>query len=156
MESIKTIYKIGHGPSSSHTIGPTIAARLFKKRFPSADAFKVTLYGSLALTGKGHMTDAAIKESFAPTKAEVAFNPKETHIEHPNTMDLIAFKDNKEIGRNRVYSIGGGSISIQGEGDPFASDQVYPHNHFSEIKEYCLANKLTLLQYIEKFEPKDT
>jgi L-serine dehydratase len=156
MESIRTIYKIGNGPSSSHTIGPSIATRLFKKRFPSADGFKVTLYGSLALTGKGHMTDVAIKESFKPIKTEVVFDPKDTRIEHPNTMDFVAFKNNKEIGCARIYSIGGGSISIQGEGDPFASVQVYPHSHFSEIKEYCLANQLTLLQYIEKFEPKDT
>ena len=74
MNSIKDIYKIGHGPSSSHTMGPAKASKIFKDRYPNADFIKVELFGSLALTGKGHLTDKAIIDEFYPTKVEVKFN----------------------------------------------------------------------------------
>jgi L-serine dehydratase len=71
MESIKTLYKIGHGPSSSHTMGPANAAKYFKNLYPYADEFTITLYGSLALTGKGHLTDQAILQTLAPLKTNI-------------------------------------------------------------------------------------
>jgi L-serine dehydratase len=88
MYSVKQMFKIGNGPSSSHTIGPSSACRIFKKRFPQADFFKCTLYGSLALTGKGHFTDLAIINTFKPIKSEVNFDILNKDIEHINTMDL--------------------------------------------------------------------
>jgi L-serine dehydratase len=156
MESLSIVYKIGHGPSSSHTIGPTIAAKLFKTRFSEADEIKVTLYGSLALTGKGHMTDVAIKKSLLPIASEIIFNALDKDIEHPNTMDFVAYKDKKVIGKNRIFSVGGGNIKIKGEKDNTESSNVYKENTFDEIKAYCLKHNLTLIQYIEKFEPKET
>jgi L-serine dehydratase len=136
MESLSIIYKIGHGPSSSHTIGPTIAAKLFKKRFPNADEVKVTLYGSLALTGRGHMTDVAIKKSLLPMGSEIIFNALNKRIEHPNTMDFVAYKDKKIIGKNRIFSVGGGNIRIKGEKDNSETANVYKENTFDEIKAY--------------------
>ncbi|MBE6537570.1 MAG: hypothetical protein E7673_06430, partial [Ruminococcaceae bacterium] len=116
MESIRSLYKIGRGPSSSHTMGPERACKIAKERYPEADSFTVTLFGSLALTGIGHGTDRIVKETLAPTPCEIIID-KETHTPiHPNTMDIEAKLGNKTLGRIRVFSIGGGSIEIEGEG----------------------------------------
>ena len=90
MESIKEMYKIGNGPSSSHTMGPAKAASIFKERNPSAAAFHVTLYGSLAATGKGHLTDKAIIESFSPVPVEISWKATESIPPHPNGMKFQA------------------------------------------------------------------
>ncbi len=74
MESLKELYRIGRGPSSSHTMGPGLAALRFKDRFKDADRFAVTLFGSLSKTGKGHLTDQAIKDALAPLPAEIIFD----------------------------------------------------------------------------------
>ena len=95
MKSIKSVYKIGNGPSSSHTVGPYHAAQVFGARYPQADAFRVTLYGSLAFTGEGHGTGKAIKAGLPGT--EVVFNREETDLPHPNTMLFEAFKDDPEV-----------------------------------------------------------
>ena len=113
MKSIKSVYKIGNGPSSSHTVGPYHAASIFRARYPQADAFQVTLFGSLAFTGEGHGTGKAILSGLPD--AEIIYNREETDLPHPNTMLFVAYKDGKEIGRNRIFSIGGGSIRIEGE-----------------------------------------
>jgi L-serine dehydratase len=102
------------------------------------------------------MTDVAIKNSLLPIASIITFNGLTKKIEHPNTMDFIAYKKNKVIGKNRIYSVGGGSIKIKGEGNPFVSTEVYKHNTFDEIKAYCIKNNLTLIEYIKKFEPKET
>mgnify|MGYP003246533319 CR=1 FL=1 len=112
MTSIKSIYKTGRGPSSSHTIGPERACRIFLQRHPEADAFKVFLYGSLACTGKGHGTDEVIKKTFAPLSVEIIFDTQKSDLPHPNTMDLYAYKAGKVCGSARVVSIGGGNISF--------------------------------------------
>ena len=108
MTSIKEIYKIGRGPSSSHTIGPERACKIFKEHNPNADKFKVILFGSLAKTGEGHGTDTVIKKTFAPTCCEIEFNMTEDNLPHPNTMTLIALCGDEEIARTRVFSVGGG------------------------------------------------
>ena len=110
MRTIRDVYKIGHGPSSSHTMGPARAARMFREAFPEADAFSVTLYGSLALTGKGHGTDRAILREFAPLPCEISFDSETSPLPHPNTLDLTASKNGKELGRWRMLSIGGGAF----------------------------------------------
>ena len=115
MKSIKEIYKIGCGPSSSHTIGPERAAKLFLESNRNADSFKVILYGSLALTGKGHRTDYVIEKTFAPYKTEIVFDSKKTNIPHPNTMEFYAYKDGNEISRLCVLSTGGGMIEVYGD-----------------------------------------
>lgn len=88
MQSLKELYRIGRGPSSSHTIGPERAARIMKARYPAAEKFAVTLYGSLALTGKGHGTDAVLKKTFEPAACEVIFDGKTPTPVHPNTLDI--------------------------------------------------------------------
>ena len=95
MKSLTNLYRIGRGPSSSHTIGPERAAKFFKGKHPEADGFSVTLYGSLAKTGKGHMTDAVLRQTFAPVPSEIIFDTDtdETGFYHPNAMDMHAFKD---------------------------------------------------------------
>ena len=149
MKSIKGVYKIGNGPSSSHTVGPYHAAQIFGERYPEADAYKVTLYGSLAFTGEGHGTGKAIKTGLPG--AEVIFNREEKDLPHPNTMLFQAFKDGKEIGRNRIFSIGGGSIRIAGE----ISDEeieIYPQKYFSEILTLCKERGIGLAQFIYRIE----
>ena len=110
MKSIRTIYKYGCGPSSSHTVGPTIAAKIIKKYYPQADNFEVVLYGSLALTGKGHMTDKAILSILK--NAKIIFDLESKDLPHPNTMVFKMIKDNEIIAQRTVLSIGGGEIKI--------------------------------------------
>lgn len=95
MQSIKTIYKIGPGPSSSHTFGPMMASKYINEQYPEATNFKITLFGSLALTGKGHLTDKIILKTLGTSKCEIIFDMK-TPVEHPNTMIIEVFdKDTK-------------------------------------------------------------
>lgn len=153
MNSLKHLYRIGRGPSSSHTMGPETAAKLAKKHWPDADGFSVTLYGSLALTGRGHMTDTVIMQTLAPVPSEIIFDLKtpESGLEHPNTLEIRAFKAGREAGRMRVKSVGGGSIRV--EGVPYVpAHRFYSEQSFSEIAEYCCKNDLRLWQYVEEKE----
>ena len=115
METIKTIYKIGYGPSSSHTMGPGYAAIKFLNKHHDADRFKVELYGSLALTGKGHMTDVIIKKILGDSKTDVIFNFDKVFPYHPNAMKFQAIKDGTIIDDWLVYSVGGGDLREEGE-----------------------------------------
>ena len=116
MKSVRTIYKMGMGPSSSHTMGPAFAAKTFKDTHPEADRFTVILYGSLAKTGKGHGTDRAIIQALEPIPAEIVFHCDDSMtLVHPNTMELIALDAaGCETGRMQVLSVGGGDIEIVG------------------------------------------
>ena len=143
MKSIRELYKIGKGPSSSHTMGPERAANLFKKTYPQADAFRVILYGSLSKTGIGHGTDRVLQEVLSPLPSEIVFSKEDLADSHPNTMDFIALKDGKEIGSLRVESIGGGDIRFPGQSES-DSPEVYPENSFAEIADFCK------WRYIEK------
>ncbi|MDD4292121.1 MAG: L-serine ammonia-lyase, iron-sulfur-dependent, subunit alpha [Clostridia bacterium] len=149
MKSIREIYKTGRGPSSSHTMGPERAAKLFAEAFPTADRFAVTLYGSLATTGKGHGTDVVLKKTL-PAPTEVEFDVT-TQVAHPNTMDLYALKDGERLGKWRVRSVGGGDIKILGVplGVP---PEVYPLKRFKEIACYCLFKNIRLSDYVEEYE----
>ena len=149
MKTIKSVYKIGNGPSSSHTVGPFHAAQIFGSRHPDADRFRVTLFGSLAFTGEGHGTGKAIQSALPGS--EVIFNRDQTDLPHPNTMLFEAFKGDNLIGSNRIFSIGGGSIRIEGE----ASDEeieVYPQHNFAEIIQFCKAHSLNLAQFVNRME----
>mgnify|MGYP000680824434 CR=1 FL=1 len=148
MKSIRDIYKIGTGPSSSHTMGPAYAAKIFKNENPDADHFKVLLYGSLSKTGRGHGTDRAVKQVFAPVETEVVFSTCDPDgMRHPNTLDLIAYKDGVEINRIRAYSIGGGDIIIDGRDDE-KGEEIYLENSFAEIKQFCQYRHIDLVEYI--------
>lgn len=182
MDSIKELYRIGRGPSSSHTIGPERACIKFRSETPEADAYRAILYGSLAKTGRGHGTDSVIKKTFAPYECEVEFNAEETNIAHPNTFDLIAYKDEQVIAEARVYSVGGGSIRF--EGDAFAAPtatstavtattadasdittvtsdatvipaKYYTLSTFNDIAAHCRARDIRLWEYVLECEDPD-
>lgn len=149
MKSIKEIYKIGHGPSSSHTLGPKIAAEYVMEKYKSADYFEVTLYGSLALTGKGHLTDYIIYETLKD-KCKIIFDYS-FDLEHPNTLKFKVFKENVLIGEETIYSIGGGFIKIKGVQEEVALD-IYKETTFDQIKKYVKDNNLSLSEYIYQHE----
>ena len=152
MESLRELYKIGSGPSSSHTMGPEKAAKLFKERFYGlADSFRVILYGSLAKTGKGHCTDTVIEKTLAPFGCEIVFNDTETELPHPNTMELFALSGGKEIGYEKVFSIGGGMIRSEGR-TVSPPEKIYPHDTFAEIAAYCREKEIRIWEYAEIFE----
>jgi L-serine dehydratase len=134
MKSVRNIYKIGVGPSSSHTMGPTFAAKKFLERNTDIDRVKVILYGSLSKTGKGHGTDRAIVQAVEPIPCEIVFNNDDSlAILHPNTMELIGYKSGEETAKMTVLSIGGGEIKIVGEDDEGESADVYEKNSFNYI-----------------------
>ena len=152
MRSVKEVFKIGRGPSSSHTMGPEKAAQIFRAEHPEADAFQVRLYGSLCKTGKGHGTDRVLYETLAPVPTEVIFC-KETpeDVTHPNTMDFTALKDGQPVDVMRAESIGGGDIRIPGR-DEGRAEEVYPENSFAEVLEFCQFRTLDLAEYVELTE----
>ena len=157
MESIKGIFRIGRGPSSSHTMGPEKAAKIFASRHPHAHHFQVILYGSLAATGKGHMTDVAITEvlqRIAPTS--IIWKPKVFLPFHPNAMKFISFSDRDQQSDDwTVYSIGGGALSEgKGDDDYFKPKQVYEMNTLSQILDWCEKNGRDYWEYVELCEGK--
>ena len=155
MKSIRDIYKIGKGPSSSHTMGPERAAKHFRSLYPEADAFRVILYGSLSKTGVGHGTDRVLREVLSPLPTEIVFSKEELSKSHPNTLDFIALKEGSEIGTLRVESIGGGDIKVPGQAH-LDSPEVYPENSFAEIADFCKWRYIDKLSdYVELNEGED-
>lgn len=159
MQSLRELYKTGRGPSSSHTMGPERAVKIIKRLYPKADLLKVTLYGSLALTGEGHGTQTVIAKTAKPVKCEVSFDTASPCAVHPNTMDVAVYKGGELLDTKRVYSVGGGTVVF--EGDPadkyekYADDNIYPLNTFTEIADYCKARNIRLWQYAEMCEGKE-
>ncbi len=151
MQSIKELFKIGNGPSSSHTMGPKRAVEMFKQINPTADKFKIKLYGSLALTGKGHLTDYIILETLKPKETIIEFDNNFECTVHPNTLDMFAYKNEKLIDKMRVYSVGGGTIKIEGTSD-YEIEELYKLNKFEDIKEYCISKNINLCQYVYEVE----
>ncbi|MEI6055527.1 MAG: L-serine ammonia-lyase, iron-sulfur-dependent, subunit alpha [Lentisphaerota bacterium] len=151
MKSIRELYRIGHGPSSSHTMGPARAALNFKTKNQNACSFKVVLAGSLALTGKGHFTDQAIIETFAPHNVDIIWQPNITIANHPNGFSLEAFDSNGfKIDEAIDISTGGGALMSDGD-----SGFVYSLKTMSEIINYCNNKNLQYWQYVEEAEGKD-
>ncbi len=151
MCSLKQLYKIGRGPSSSHTIGPEKACLYMKEKYPAADRYAVTLFGSLAYTAEGHDTTAIVRETLAPLEVAVTCDTETDDLPHPNTMELTAYAGDKQLGKARVTSVGGGQIEIEGEALDENRD-VYPLHSFAAIADYCEANGLRLWQYAELME----
>ena len=147
MQSIREIYKIGRGPSSSHTMGPYKAAFLFGAEHPTADRFQVILYGSLAKTGKGHLTDHAIEEALAGKPVDIAFDLETENLPHENTLDILAFENGQMTDKARVLSIGGGDIVFEGR-TPSELSEPYKENSFSEISEYCKTHNIRISEYV--------
>ncbi len=154
MYSIKEIYRIGRGPSSSHTMGPSSACEAMLSAFPEADFFRVALFGSLAKTGVGHRTDYAIKETLKEKACEIVFDEERGGLLHPNTLQITAFKNGKELSSKTVRSVGGGAIEFDGE-ETKESEIVYKHTCFAEIESYCEENNLSLADYVFRFERPD-
>ena len=144
MRSLKELYRIGKGPSSSHTIGPERACKLFLSENPNADSFVVRLYGSLAKTGAGHGTEEVIKSVLKGVKIEYDFD---TECAHPNTMQLIAYMGASKCAEIRVYSVGGGAIQVEGREDSEGLE-VYDLGTMSAIRTYCEQKNIRLCDYV--------
>ena len=158
MKSLKELYRIGKGPSSSHTMGPQRAAKLFMERCANASTYEVTLYGSLAATGKGHMTDVAIEEVFRPHKlVHIIWEPQTFLPFHPNGMKFVGKDLNGDIIEEwTVYSIGGGALSDGTDGhDELEAKDIYDLNTMHEIQQWCYDNGRSFWEYVEKCEGSD-
>lgn len=153
MDSIKYIYKIGHGPSSSHTMGPQKAATTFKERNPNADSYTVTLYGSLAATGKGHLTDFAIEKTLAPTPTEIIWKADEFLPFHPNAMKFGAYESDKKADEWTIYSIGGGDLAD--EKTRYGQQSLYKHTTMKDVLAYCTQSGMTFWEYVVETEGED-
>ncbi len=151
MMSLKKLYTVARGPSSSHTTGPVRAAQLFKERNPDADKFKAILCGSLGKFGRVFSVDSLIRNVFLPIKTEVVFDLDSENLPHPNTMKFVALKDEKIIDEKFIISVGGGSVEIMGE-DATENELIYPHTSFSEISSYCREKGIKLWEYVEEVE----
>ena len=156
METIKKIYKIGYGPSSSHTMGPHRAAEIFAARTKNATRYRITLYGSLAATGRGHHTDLAITRGLAPKEVEIVWRADIVKPFHPNGMFFEALDADGSVADSwLVYSIGGGYLATE-EGEVSMGitpeGEVYPHNTMKEIMAYIDKEGLSLWEYVEQCE----
>lgn len=152
MESLKELYRIGPGPSSSHTIAPWRAALLFKEKYPEAVSFSVELYGSLSLTGKGHMTDSILIKTFSPKPCTIQFRLN-WEYKYDNGLILKAYNERStEIGHWTVFSLGGGSIKVLEENFEF-SRKIYPYQSMHEILEEAKHLHLSLVQIVFQYEP---
>lgn len=147
MDSIREIFRIGFGPSSSHTMGPSRAAKRFLEAYPDVHYYKVHLFGSLALTGRGHLTDVAIQKVLAPAVTEIVWHESESLPAHPNALKFEAFShDGQLIGSNVYFSTGGGHITE----DPseVTRNRVYDLHSMQEILEWCNENGRQLWEYV--------
>ena len=151
MKSLRELYRIGKGPSSSHTIGPERACKMFLSENPTADRYKVVLFGSLAKTGEGHGTSDVIASVLAGVEIVCDF---ETVTPHPNTMDFFAYIGDKISAHMRVYSVGGGAIQVEGRADVEGAE-VYPLEKLADIRAYCEERNMRLCDYVFACEGED-
>lgn len=156
METIKKIYKIGYGPSSSHTMGPNRAAEMFAARTPGAVRYRVTLYGSLAATGRGHHTDRAVARGLAPKEAEIVWRPDIVKPFHPNGMLFEALDARNQAADSwLVYSIGGGYLATEQGDVPLGitpEGRIYPHTTMRDIMAHIEREGLSFWEYVEQCE----
>lgn len=152
MKSLRELYKIGRGPSSSHTIGPQFVAKYVLQRY-GKQRYAAELFGSLALTGKGHGTDRILKRVLGE-ETQIVFNTEKKDLPHPNTLKIYAVHDQTGDKTQLVeaQSVGGGSVIINGERYP-NSPEIYPQKNFTEIKQFVLRNDATLFEYVRRYEP---
>lgn len=155
MESIKQLYKIGYGPSSSHTMGPRHAAEVFTSRHPDAARYEVVLYGSLAATGKGHLTDQAILQVLSPVApTEIVWKPDVFLPFHPNGMEFKAFDAaGGVIADVTLYSVGGGDVVMEGEEREVK--HVYEMHNISDILKWCNTTGHSYWEYVDQCEDPD-
>ncbi|MDE6049211.1 MAG: L-serine ammonia-lyase [Paramuribaculum sp.] len=153
MKSIRELFRIGTGPSSSHTMGPRHASQIFAEKNPAAARFEVTLYGALAATGKGHLTDVAILDTLTPVApTEIVWQPSVFLPFHPNGMKFTAFDaSGKETDTWTVYSIGGGELAEEGARGALSPD-VYNMSKLSDILKWCEDSGKSYWEYVEECE----
>ena len=155
MESLKELYKAGNGPSSSHTMGPQRAAEQFKNKYPEAASFKAHLYGSLAATGEGHLTDYIIKKTLEPKHVEIIWREDIVKPYHPNGMMLEAIDaEGNVIGDWTIYSVGGGTIAEEGMRNAGGND-TYPHSTMEELRAWCKENHKHFVDYVKTYDDED-
>ena len=156
MKSLRELYKIGRGPSSSHTMGPMKAAQSFLSRHLDAEAFEVTLYGSLAATGKGHLTDVAILDVLQPVASTtIVWHPDEFLPFHPNGMKFVSLDaEGHHTDEWTVFSIGGGALAEAAEDGKIvdSSPEVYDLNTLNDIMKWCDDNGRAYWEYVEQCE----
>lgn len=152
MRSIKEIFVIGHGPSSSHTMGPANACDYILKQYSDIKSIRVVLYGSLALTGKGHLTDYIIGLKLKDIKHRIVFDTK-TETPHPNTMEFEV-TTSEGTTKETIISIGGGTI-ITKHNYKDHDHEVYPQNSLKEILHFCEKMGISLKDYVKKHEDED-
>ena len=152
MKTIKEIYRMGHGPSSSHTMAPRFASERFLARHPEAARFEVTLYGSLALTGKGHLTDVAIMDVFGEkTPVTINWQPDIFLPYHPNGMTFKSFDSEGVMTEEwTVYSVGGGAL--EEEGKPAIIPDIYPITKMTDILNWCESKGKAYWEYVKDVE----
>ena len=151
MESIRKIYRKGYGPSSSHTMAPHAAVLQFKEKNPNAASFRVTLYGSLAATGRGHRTDKALQDGAAPIPVEIVWRPDKVLPFHTNGMYFEALNaEGNTIDDWTIYSVGGGALANETMHE--ADEQVYSMSTLAEILPYIEREGLTYWEYVEQCE----
>ena len=155
MQSIFEVYAIGAGPSSTHSMGPQLAARIFLQSLAAAPArVRVTLFGSLAATGRGHWTDRTLVRTFGPIHVDIVFDTKTADLPHPNTMKFEAFDSAGQPMKDwTVCSIGGGNLR-DANGKPVATGDPaeYPFTNIAEAMDTCHANDLAFWQLVERTE----
>ncbi len=153
MESIRHLFKIGHGPSSSHTMGPRKAATLFLQETPAAAAYEVTLYGSLAATGRGHLTDQAILSVLQPeAPTQILWEPEVVKPFHTNAMMLRALDaQGRETASKTYYSIGGGDIVEEGQSRK-AAESIYHMTKIKDIQAWCTETGRSYWEYVDMCE----
>lgn len=151
MESLRELYKIGNGPSSSHTMGPKLAAEQFAGRCSNVDSYRVTLYGSLAATGKGHMTDVAILSVLEPLHPTEIVWEREALAFHPNGMKFEGLKNGVVADQWIIYSVGGGALANETTLTQTRND-IYPMSHISDIQHWCEQEGKSYWEYVQECE----
>lgn len=155
MESLRALFKVGNGPSSSHTMGPKKAAEQFAERCPQPDNYRVTLYGSLAATGKGHLTDTAILSVLHPiAPTEIIWKPEVVLPFHPNGMLFEGLKAGEVADSWTIYSVGGGALANENTHDE-KPQSIYPLTTIAEIKKWCYDEGKTFWEYVEMCEGEE-
>ncbi len=151
MKSLREIYRIGSGPSSSHTMGPSNAAHIFRERTLHAAKYRVSLYGSLALTGKGHLTDSAVVKALTPKGCEIKWIKDKELPLHPNGMLFEALDSSGKIIENWiVYSVGGGALMDKPGG--LETKEIYPFRKMSELLKSCDDEGKTFWNFVDQYE----
>lgn len=151
MQSLRYLYRVGYGPSSSHTMGPSNASKILRDRYKNANRYIITLYNSLALTGIGHFTDTSILKEL--DGLDVTFKMEIDEDKHPNTLLFEMYEDEALINKQEVYSVGGGRIIFEGEDS--LEPNIYPHTKFTEISKYCKEKNISLYDYVLEVEGKE-